>query len=309
MGNLADELDQLSDDEYEEGATEEGGEGMEDVDKDEISRDSGIDVSYANSSQSGTSHHVRNFSKPFGGNAGKPPDGHHEPEPEPEREEEAAKFSSDLEDLLTTIARMTSYTSTSEDPLIPRTITQLQDLGNQTGLEAAAQRLTTSTNSTTSHLNVQSKSLQALAQSLYPIFAFSAALDPGVAEETIPMVEALQEHIPQPDLVPAQKLQRLDRETADVLQALSQITDTLQMGKQITTTAARNLRSTQTMVIELRREQERAELARHELAKSNWNEKLQGRWCGTECKDIISGFEDQCKVLRGRLEESAGAGA
>ncbi|CZT16823.1 uncharacterized protein RCC_02657 [Ramularia collo-cygni] len=307
LGNLADELDQLSDEEYEEGVTEEGGDGMEDPSKEEISRDSGIDVSYANSSQSGSSHHVRNFSKPFGGNGDKPPDGHHEPEAD--RDEESAKFSSDLEDFMTTIARMTSYTTTSEDPLIPRTIAQLQDLGNQTSLEAAAQRLTTSTNSTTSHLNAQSKSLQTLAQSLYPMFAFSAPLDPGIAEETIPMVESLQEHVPHPDLLTVQKLQRLDRETADVLHALSQITDTLQMGKQITTTAARNLRQTQTMVIELRREQERAELARHELAKSDWDEKLQSRWCGTECKDIISGFEDQCKMLRGRLEESMEAGA
>lgn len=304
LGNLADELDQLSDDEYEEGVTEEGGDGMEDVDKEEISRDSGIDVSYVNSSQSSSSRHVRNFSKPFGGHPEKPPEAHHDPEVE--QEEESAKFSTDLEDLLTTIARMTSYTTTTEDPLIPRTVAQLQDLGNQTSLEAAAQRFTTSTNSTTSHLIAQSKSLQTLAQSLYPIFAFSAPLDPSIAEETLPLVEAVQEYIPQPDLLPAQKLQRLDRETADVLQALSQITDTLQMGKQITTTAARNLRQTHTMVIELRREQERAELARHELAKSEWNDKLQTRWCGTECKDIISGFEDQCKVLRGRLEESVG---
>lgn len=311
MGNLADELDQLSDEEYEEGVTEESGDGTENADadagKDEASRDSGIDVSYANSSQSGSSNHVRNFSKPFGGNIDKPPDGHHEPHPD--REEESVKFSTDLEDLLTTIARMTSYTSTTEDPLIPRTIAQLQDLGNQTSLEAAAQRITTSTNSTTSHLNSQSKVLQTLAQSLYPIFAFSAPLDPGVVEETLPLLEALQEHIPLPDLVPVQKMQRLDRETADVLQALSQITDTLQMGKQITTTAARNLRQTQTMVIELRREQESAELARHELVKSDWDEKLQSRWCGTECKDIISGFEDRCRILRGRLEKSVGAGA
>lgn len=307
MGNLADELDQLSDDEYEEGVTEEGFDGTEDLDKDEISRDSGIDVSYVNATQSGPSNHVRNFSKPFGGNADKPPDV--KKETESDREEEAVKFSSDMEDLLTTIARMTSYTSTSEDPLIPRTVAHLQDLGNQTSLEAAASRLTTSTNSTTTHLNAQSKSLQTLVQTLYPIFAFSASLDPAIAEETVPMIDSLQENIPQPDLLPVQKLQRLDRETADVLHALSQITDTLQMGKQITTTAARNLRQTQTMVIELRREQEQAELARHELAKSGWNEKLQSRWCGTECKDIISGFEDQCKVLRGRLEESIGAGA
>lgn len=305
MGNLADELGQLSDDEYDEDGDEEEQDGTDD--KDEISRDSGVDVSYSNTLQSGSSHHVRNFSKPFGGNPDKPPDGDHEAPRE--QEEESAKFSAYLEDLLTTIARMTSYTTTSEDPLIPRTISQLQDLGNQTSLEAAAQRFTTSINSTTSHLNAQSKSLQMLAQSLYPMFAFSAPLDPSIAAETLPLIEALQQEISQPDYTPAQKLQRLDRETADLLSTLSHITDTLQMGKQITATAARNLRQTQTMVIELRREQERSDLARHELAKNDWNEKLQSRWCGTQCEDIISGFEDQCKVLRGRLEESLAAGA
>lgn len=304
LGNLADELDQLDDeDTFEEGETEGGIHcGNEEAEKDEASRDSGIDVSYRDSAkkqQQQSPNSVRNFSKPFSGKE-KPPD---------EEEESEEKFSPELEDLMNTIARMTSYTSTSEDPLIPRTIGLLQDLGNQTNLEAAAQRLTTSTNSMTQHLTTQTKTLQTLAQSLYPMFAFSAPLDPAIIEETLPLADALLKDIPHPDLVPVQKLQKHDRETVDVIQALSQITDTLQMGKQNTNAAARHLRTTQTMVLELRQEHEKAELARHELTKNDWDEKLKNRWCGAECKDIISGFEDRCNALRGSLEEAAKAGA
>lgn len=302
LGNLADELDQLDDDdEFEEGGTEDAQHENADADQDETSRDSGIDVSYRDANKTRLVENTRNFSKPFCARD-KPPD-----EEEEDEQEAEDRMPPDLEDLLNAVARMTSYTSTSEDPLIPRTISQLQDLGNQTNLEAATQRFTTSTNSMTAHLTTQSKSLQALVQSLYPVFAFSAPLDLGIVEETLPLVEALHQDIPSVDVIPVQKLQKLDRETADVIQSLSQLTDTLQMGKQITTTASRNLRTTQTMVSELRLERERADLARHELSKGDWHEKLKSRWCGAECKDIMSGFEDRCTALRGSLEAAIDA--
>ncbi|EGP92267.1 unnamed protein product [Zymoseptoria tritici ST99CH_1A5] len=306
LGNLADELDQLSDEEdFDEGATEEeqGEDGNDDEIKDEASRDSGIDVSYRN-----TSTHTRNFSKPFSSAADQSPTDAPPPEDaSATSSDDEMRFSLDLEDALTSIARMASSSSTSEDPLIPRFITHLQDLGNQSSLESAAQRLTTSTNSATTHLNTQTKTLQTLLQTIYPpIFAFAAGpLDPAVIEETLPLLETLHEALPLPDVVAGQKLQKLDRETADVILALGQITDSLQMGKQATTQASRCLRNTQGMVLELRREREAAGKAREELERSGWGEKLEGRWCGQECRDILEGFEEECKVLRGSLERMA----
>lgn len=300
LGNLADELDQLDDEEYEEGETLATLNEDDNLDQEEVSRDSGIDVSYKDSKNRSPSQ-AKNFSKPFCGRGEKPPD--------QGQEDAEDRFSHDLEDLMNSIARMTSYTSTSDDPLVPRAIAQMQDLGNQTSLEAAAQRLTTSTNSMTTYMTNQSKAMQTLMQSLYPMFAFSAPLDLDIIEETLPLIEALATGMPQPDIQPVQRLQRLDHENGDVIHALSQLTDTLQMGKQITNAAARHLRSTQTMVLELRHESERAELARHELVKSDWEERLHQRWCASECKDIINGFEDQCSALRGSLEEAAKAGA
>lgn len=291
LGNLADELDQLDDeDEYEEGDTT----GMLDEpqrdESDKEPRDSGVDVSY---STSRTTSHVKNFSKPFV-HTQKPPD---------EQDEDNAedRLPSDLEDAINSIARMTSYTSATEDPLIQRTVALLQDLGNQASLEAGAHRLTTSNNSMTANLTAQSKSFQTLATTLYTPFAFSSPLNPEIIEEVTPLVDQLIKELPLPDPAPLQGLQKLDRETTSLTQTLLQLTDTIQIGKQITTTAARHLRITQTMVSDLRMEQDRADLARHELAKSGVEASLRARTCATACKDIMGGFEDVCDALRESL--------
>ena len=303
MGNLADELDQLDDEEeYDEDVTEPPVGGQEHNEKQpspiDGARDSGIDVSY---SSKRSSPRVRNFSKPFC-IAEKPPD--------EEEEEQEDMLSPELEDAMNSIARMTSYTSTSEDPLIPRTIALLQDLGNQSSLEASTQRLTTSTNSMTAHLTAQGKALQALMTSLYSPFVFSAPISPEMAEETIPLVEALLKEIPVPDPLPLQGLQKLDRDTNNVIQTLSHLSDTLQMGKQTTNAASRHLRTTQAMVAELRRERERAETARHELAKNDWNAKIRDRWCAGQCQDIMGGFEKMCDSLRdSMMQAESGAAA
>lgn len=303
MGNLADELDQLDDDEYveeEESVTETTVETLEDSETQPSSvdgaRDSGIDVSYSSKK---SSPRVRNFSKPFGIQQ-KPPD---------EEQAEEEKLSPELEDAMNAIARMTSYTSTSEDPLIPRTIALLQDLGNQTGLEASTQRLTTSTNSMAAHLLAQGKSLQARMASFYSPFKLSAPIDTELVEETVPLADALLKDLPLPDPLPLQGLQKLDRDTTNVIQALSHLTDTLQMGRHTTNAASRHLRSTQTIVADLRRERERAEVARYELADSGWNERIRDRWCAGQCKDIMRGFEDKCDALRQTLVEAGGATA
>ncbi|KAK1053613.1 hypothetical protein LTR33_014351, partial [Friedmanniomyces endolithicus] len=118
LGNLADELDQLDDEEEYDGDTTEASLDRQ-IEGDKEPRDSGIDVTY--NSRKG-SPLVRNFSRPLGA-GGKPPD--------EEEEEQEEKLSPDLEDAMHSIARMVSYTSTSEDPLIPRTVALLQDLGKQ----------------------------------------------------------------------------------------------------------------------------------------------------------------------------------
>jgi hypothetical protein len=300
MGNLADELDQMDDyEEVEEDLAQENGvSGEQETPAVDGARDSGIDVSYESKRGSPL---MKNFSKPFPG-AGKPPD--HGQQENGEQEE---KLSSECEDLISSVARMASYAGTSEDPLIPRVVSLLQDLGNQSGLEAGVQRLNTSSNSMTANLTVQSKTLQGLVTSLYsPLALFTAPLDPEILDETGPLIEALLKDLPIPDPAPLQGLQKLIRDTDNVTQTLSQLTDTLQMGKHVTNEASRHLRNTQRMVAELRRERERADLAREELKSGNWHARIEERWCATECRDIMGGFEEMCNELRDGIAQASG---
>lgn len=303
MGNLADELDQLSDDEeYEEGVTEDA---LESADRQhgaqhdtaEGARDSGVDVSY--SSKKNSPKNIRNFSKPFS-QTEKPPD-------ENEEDEMEERLSPELEDSISAVHRMAQYSDATADPLIPRIISLMQDLGNQSGLESGAQRLNTSTNSMSTHLGKETKTLQTLSASLYSPFIFSAPLDPEAVEESLPLVEALLTSLPLPDTAPLVGLQKLGRETEATVQALAGLTDTLQMGKQTTNAASRHLRTTQTMVADLRRERERAEAAREELSRSPWEERIKEGWCKNECRDVVDGFDDLCNTLRESLAQSVEA--
>ena len=304
-GNLADELDFLSDEEeFEEGTTEDAvysadkqHEAQEQTDSGEGARDSGIDVSY--SSKRSSPKHIRNFSKPFA-QSEKPPD-------ETEEDELEERLSPELEDCISAVHRMAQYSDATADPLIPRVVSLMQDLGNQSGLESGAQRLNTSTNSMSTHLGKEMKALQTLNASLYSPFIFSAPLDLDSVEASLPLIEALLASLPRPDTAPLIGLQKLGRETEATVQALAGLTDTLQMGKQTTNAASRHLRTTQTMVADLRRERERSEAAREELLKSPWESKIKDRWCKSECQDVVSGFDDVCKSLRESLAQSVEA--
>ncbi|GAB7358378.1 hypothetical protein MBLNU230_g2448t1 [Neophaeotheca triangularis] len=214
LGNLADELDQLSDDEYEEGTTghetlcdepDDTHAGAEEARSAEGARDSGVDVSYSSPSTAGKKENqVRNFSKPFA----KPPD------VSEEREAEAAEtetqtpseepLTRELEEAMTAVARIASTTPIDPDPIIPRFITALQDLGNQTSLEASSQRLTTSTNSLTNYLNAQTKHLATLSSSLYNPFytPYAPPLDPEILASTTPLIETLLADLPSLLLLP-----------------------------------------------------------------------------------------------------------
>lgn len=305
MGNLADELDFLSDDvEYDESMAEDAlesadkqHESQEHTDAVEGARDSGIDVSY--SSKRNSPKHIRNFSKPFA-QSEKPPD-------EAEEDELEERLSPELEDCISAVHRMAQYSDATADPLIPRVVALMQDLGNQSALESGAQRLNTSTNSMSTHLGKETKALQTLSASLYSPFIFSAPLDLDSVEESLPLIEALLASLPRPDTAPLLGLQKLNRETEATVQALAGLTDTLQMGKQATNAASRHLRTTQTMVADLRRERERSETAREELSRSPWEGRIKDRWCKSECQDVVSGFDDVCKALRESLAQSVEA--
>lgn len=343
LGNLADELDQVSDGEdYEEGNTTQLDETFCDAPDErdaqqggaaeasrsaEGARDSGVDVSYT--SPASKKGGVPNFSKPFA----KPPDVVEDREAEAAESQEAAEaeepLSRELEEAMTAIARMASQhpstTAADPDPLIPRFVASLQDLGNQTSLEASSQRLTTSTNSLTNYLNAQTKTLATLAAGLcnpfYTNLYSAPRLDPEVVGSAVPLIDALVKDLPGVVVLPSssssttaatttplQGLQKLSRDTAGVVQSLGGLTDSLQMGKQSSASAARLLRSCQGVVEEMRRERERAEAAREALAREGALDVggVERRRCGRVCSEVLGGFEERCEGLRRELVAAAG---
>ena len=290
-GNLADELGQLEDDEDDDddtpadAASDDDGNGTADKTPSppDGARDSGIDVSYP------------------GARPHKPVRGAH-------ADADAGlddRLPPSLDAAIHGLAHLASSTPPAgPDALIARTLALLRDLGSQASLESGASRLSTSTNSMAAHLSAQSK---ALAPLLYTLPASSSA-------PLATAIDALLLSLPLPDPAPLHALQRLARDSAALLAALALLTDDLHIAKQAAAAAARHLRCTAHAVAQLRRERERADEARAQLAAADadgkpggvpeaidWPDRIARRWCARQCRDILAGFENTCDVLRASL--------
>ncbi|KAK6001545.1 hypothetical protein QM012_002876 [Aureobasidium pullulans] len=300
MGNLADELDFAdSDDEdwdydgeaepdtvREAGIEDAPGDGMQD---DECPRDSGVHV-----------EHKTNTSLP-----------HRNPAQPAARDLDSDTsniFSHELEDALAQISRLANPASHQNPDTISRTLVALQNLPPQQSLEVHTQRLTTSTNSLSSHIIQQTKHFASLSASLFAPFGFGAPLDFQIIDdEVVPAISQVIQNLPAPDPRALQNLSRLDRETTDLIQTLAALSDSLQMGRQTTASAARHLRNTQLMVSEMRRESDLADQAQWLIEKEDWDHRLAERYCASECRDVVGGFEQVFEGLRRGLEEKIAA--
>lgn len=221
-----------------------------------------------------------------------------------EGDETANVFSVELEDAMSDVSRLANPASHQNPDTISRTLLALQNLPPQQSLEAHTQRLTTSTNSLSSHIMQQTKYFASLSASLFSPFGFGAPLDHQmIDDQVLPAIAQLVQDLPSPDSRSLGALSRLDRETADLVQTLAALSDSLQMGRQTTTSAARHLRSTHTMVSEMRRENDLAEQAKWRIEKEGWDYRLAERYCANECKDVVGGFEQVFEGLRKGLEE------
>lgn len=285
MGNLADELDQLDDEEeYEDDLLMEDEESKAEQ---EAVRDSGIDVSYMESNGLTESKQPMNTT-----------------------ETEDDRLPPGLDDALNDLARLcnTSKTDTGQDMILNLT-RSLQDLGNQSATESGVHRLNTSINSISSHLEKETKALQALSTTFLPPFSLSYTFDGDMVDEVLAYLDNLLTDLPIPDTSLLISLQRLTLETDNVVGTLAALLDTLQMGKQASNSAARYLRSTQTAVAEMNRERHRADEARTALSVSDAEVKIQTHWAAQQCNDIMSGFSSVCDALQSDLTKTAQAGA
>lgn len=338
-GNLADELEFADEDDWDDDAVDEGVSGMslaDEVDRtwadgdDNTStslsldkgayrlleptqtdgaRDSGIDVVYPATTPSpqaarlpshtasprpqSKQHSHRNFSRPMSRDSEADP---------------VQVFTIELEQALAAVSRLADPAARqAHADTVPRTVSALQNLTPQAALETHTQRLTTSTNSLSSHIVQQTRLLASLSSSLFSPFAFTAPLDPLDIDEVLPVLAQALQDLPSPDARALQALAKFDRETADLVHTLAGLTDSLQMGRQTTSSAARHLRSTHAMVTELRRENELAEQAKWKIEKDAWDRRLGERWCARECSDVVGGFEQVCEGLRQGLVDKMAA--
>lgn len=338
-GNLADELEFADEDDWDDDAVDEGVSGMslaDEVDRtwadgdDNTStslsldkgayrlleptqtdgaRDSGIDVVYPATTPSpqaarlpshtasprpqSKQHSHRNFSRPMSRDSEADP---------------VQVFTIELEQALAAVSRLADPAARqAHADTVPRTVSALQNLTPQAALETHTQRLTTSTNSLSSHIVQQTRLLASLSSSLFSPFAFTVPLDPLDIDEVLPVLAQALQDLPSPDARALQALAKFDRETADLVHTLAGLTDSLQMGRQTTSSAARHLRSTHAMVTELRRENELAEQAKWKIEKDAWDRRLGERWCARECSDVVGGFEQVCEGLRQGLVDKMAA--
>jgi hypothetical protein len=299
MGNLADELDFADSDdedwdydaEAEPGNTQEAGidHVLDQAPHDEGPRDSGVHVE----KKMNTPLPHRNFSRPTSRDA------------EPDT---SNPLSPELEDALAQISRLANPASHQNPDTISRTLVALQNLPPQQSLEVHTQRLTTSTNSLSSHIIQQTKHFASLSASLFAPFGFGTPLDFDIIDdEVMPAISQVMHDLPAPDSRALHTLSRLDRETTDLIQTLAALSDSLQMGRQTTASAARHLRNTQQMVSEMRRESDLADQAQWIIEKEDWDRRLAERCCASECRDVVGGFEQVFEGLRRGLEEKVAA--
>ena len=321
MGNLADELDfadedweqeenelehSFADEETEDSQLDNGhstprSQHLLDPPQTDGARDSGIDMGYRGSPEATrkTLDTARKVSALHHGENTRRPSSRYE------QEETEGKFSLELEDAMSAIARLADPANDLRPDTTSRTVSALQDLTAQTTIESHSHRLSTSMDSVSAHLTEQTKFLQSVSSSIFSPFAFASPLDAIDVDEVSTLVARILQDLPTPDVRALQGLNKLDKETGELLQVLSALLDSLQMGKQAASNAARHLRVTQSMASELRREREQADEAMFLIEKEDWDRKLQNRQCAAECRDVVSGFERVCNGLRKGLEESA----
>lgn len=329
-GNLADELEFADEDDWDEDGLDEGVSGMsleDEVDRSHHSmnhdldryerdlqvpsqtdgaRDSGIDVAYratpSPQQQSTSSPRLQTKPLPFR-NFSRPTSRDNEVVEPPSN-----PFSLEMEDAMMAISRLANPPAHQQEvDTVSRALSALQHLSPQSMLENNTQRLTTSTNSISSHITQQTRQLASLASSLFSPFGLSTPLDPVLIDQILPQMVQLLQGMPAHDTRALKGLITLDRETTDLLHTLASLTDSLQMGRHTTSNAARQLRNTHTMVTQLRVESEQVEQAKWRIEKEGWDRKLADRWCARECSDVVSGFEQVCEGLRRGLEESIAA--
>ncbi|KAH8723498.1 hypothetical protein GQ44DRAFT_620037 [Phaeosphaeriaceae sp. PMI808] len=192
----------------------------------------------------------------------------------------------------------------ASDQVVKRVTEQLRDLGSQIAIENGATRLKTAHDALTTHLTHQSRTLTSLTASFSgprPIIP-----DPEDIEILLPLIQTTLELLPHSSTEPIISLSHLTLSTRELLQHLANVSDTLHMSRQTTTNATRRLRTSKEQLHEWKRENERTEEGRVYIEQGDWDNRLKEREAKRACASVVEGFEDVCGMWRKRLCEGLG---
>lgn len=167
-----------------------------------------------------------------------------------------------------------------------------------------ASRLKTAHDALTTHLTHQSRILTSLTAS----FSGPRAIipDPEIIDALLPLITSTLELLPHSQHEPVVALSQLTAANRDLLENLSNVQDSLHMTRQTTVNATRRLKSSKDQLAEWKRDQDLREAGVVWIEKGDWDEKLKQRQAGSECWDVVNGFEEACGLWRQKLCEGLG---
>ncbi|KAF2141963.1 uncharacterized protein K452DRAFT_297992 [Aplosporella prunicola CBS 121167] len=187
----------------------------------------------------------------------------------------------------------------ANDAVVMRLTEQLKDLGSQAGVESGATRLITAHTALTTHLTHQTRLLTSLTSSL--LSPLSMPPSPEDIDTLLPLLTDTLTHLPTAPPTPLHALATLTHQTHDLLQSLSYLADSLHMGRQTSNVAQRRLKVVREALGEWRRESELREEGVRWIERGGWQQRLEGREAAKACSDVVGGFEEVCAGWRQRL--------
>ncbi|KAF1958586.1 hypothetical protein CC80DRAFT_408564 [Byssothecium circinans] len=200
--------------------------------------------------------------------------------------------------------RGTEENGSATDGVVRRVVEHLRDLGSQIGIENGATRLKTAHDALTTHLAHQSRMMTSLSASLSGPRAI--ILDPDVIETLLPLITSTLELLPHSEHHSVLALSQLTVANRELLENLSNVQDSLHMTRQTAVNATRRLKSSKDQLAEWKRDQELREAGVRWIEKGDWDMKLKDRQAGSQCWDVVNGFEEQCGLWRQKLCEGLG---
>ncbi|KPI45364.1 uncharacterized protein AB675_2437 [Cyphellophora attinorum] len=221
--------------------------------------------------------------------------------PDSDYEEQTEGFPPLLRKQVREIEKLSRSAQNPDDALsegggvIKRTIAALRDLGPpQSNIEYGVTRMVTGYTSMATHRTHKQRDIFTQSHSL--LYSNSAMYLPEeLIDELIASIEALVTTVPvqQPNLNPLLSLQILASQTSDLTQTLQNLTDLLQENKVAANAATRKLKSVKDMVAEMRVEEDLVENSIMLISAYDFDRRLRERQAAKTCREVVSGFAER----------------